>query len=174
MCLCPVAQKRVDQTETQGKRVTEHWRANVRRTVSMLQACVYCKLYDTDRQIDPSRAGEKMHRTPWYFSWGQSKPKALLAFLAFKKFFFLLGGTRKEISGSFGLLNTKIFSPVFNMSMVSTPVIGMCASSPMGSRDRCGQLPFPGNVTLSWTGVYTFFNMLQREETVRSCILNPF
>lgn len=95
----------------------------------------------------------------------QSRPKALLAFLAFRKFFFLLGGARKAISGSFGLLNTKIFSPVFNMSMVSAPVMGMGASSPMGSRDRCGQLPFPGNVTLSWTGAYTFFNTLPRKES---------
>lgn len=48
-CLCPVEQRRVGQTETQGTRVTEHWRANVCGTVSMLQACVYCELYGMDR-----------------------------------------------------------------------------------------------------------------------------
>lgn len=95
-------------------------------------------------------------------------PKAQVAFLAFRKFFFLLlGGTCNEISGSFGFLNIKSFSPVLNKSMVSAPIMGIAASSPMDSRDRCGQLPFPGNTTLSLRGGHVFFNILKKEQKTR-------
>ena len=95
-------------------------------------------------------------------------PKAQVAFLAFRKFFFFfLGGRCSEISGSFGFLKMKSFSPVFNKSMVSAPTMGTGASSPIDSSDRCGQLPFPENITLSLRGGHVFFNMLKEEQKIR-------
>lgn len=95
-------------------------------------------------------------------------PKAHTAFLVFRKFFFFfLGGTRSEISGSFGFLKIKSFSPVFNKSMASAPTMGTGVSSSVDSRDRCGQLPFPENITLSLRGGHVFFNMLKREQKIR-------
>lgn len=94
-------------------------------------------------------------------------PKAHAAFLAFRKFFFFLGGTCSEISGSFGFLKIKSFSPVFNRSTASAPTMDTGVSSSMDSRDRCGQLPFPENITLSLRGGRDFFNMLKREQKIR-------
>lgn len=95
-------------------------------------------------------------------------PKAHAAFLAFRKFFFFfLGGMCSDISGSFGFLKIKSFSPVFNRSTASAPTMDTGVSSSMDSRDRCGQLPFPENITLSLREGRVFFNMLKREQKIR-------
>lgn len=93
-------------------------------------------------------------------------PEAQADFLAFRKLFFFLGGTCSEISGSFGFLNIKSFSPVFNKSTLSAPTMGTGTSSLLGSRDRCGQLPFPENAILSPGGGHVFFNMLRKERKI--------
>lgn len=106
-------------------------------------------------------------QTPGSFPSGWSVLKAQAAFRAFRKFFFFLrGGTCSEISGSLGFLNMKSFSPVFNKSTVSAPTMGTGASSPRGSRDRCGQCPSPENATLSRRGGQVFFNMLKKEQKI--------
>lgn len=51
--------------------------------------------------------------------------------------------------------------------MVSAPVMEMGAGSPMGSRERCGQLPFPGNIALSLTGRHVFLKMLKTERKIK-------
>lgn len=80
--------------------------------------------------------------------------------MAFRKFFFFLGGTRSEISGSAGFLNIKSFSPVFNKSMASAPTMGTGTRSPLDSRDRCGQPPFPEHTVRSLRGGHVFLSML--------------